>query len=133
MMTTYIPTRVALALAALLAMDAPSQGQGDQPIVMRCTFDGYTNQTLDYVVDLAATTMTLTYTLTGLSQPIVSHYSGHVTDATDAQIVWTYSDLTRTVTDTLNRYSGQIVSHVAVQGGDNVTTLQSCTRQQKQF
>ena len=124
-MTTNIAANAALALAALLAMDAPSQAQSDQPIVMRCTFDGYTNQTLDYTVNLAAKTMTLTHTLTGLSQPIVSHYSGLVTDVTDAQIVWTYSDSTRIVTDALNRYSGQIVSHIAVQGGDNVTTLQS--------
>ena len=116
MMTANIPARIALALAALLALAAPSiaQAQSDQKIVMRCTFDGYTNQTLDYVVDLAAKTMSLTHTTTGLSQPMVNHYSGRVTEVADAQIVWTYSDTTRTVTDTLNRYSGQIVSQVAM-------------------
>jgi len=121
------------ALAGLvMAASSAAQAQGDQTIVMRCTFDGYTNQTLDYVVDLAAKTMTLTHTLTGISQPMVTHYSGRVTEVTDGEIVWTYTDPNRTVTDTLNRYSGQIVEHVVV-SGDNITALESCRRQQKQF
>lgn len=125
--------RTALAMVTLLA-PAISHAQGDQNIVMRCTFDGYTNQTLDYVVDLAAKTISLTHTTEMSGAPaIINHFTGSITQVTDDKISWGYSDSYRTVTDSLNRYTGQIVEQIVSQTAGNFTVLMSCRRQQKQF
>ena len=123
-------------LIALFAVATPaaSSAQTEQKIVMRCTYDGYNNQTLDYVLDLAAKTVSLTHTIEVLGQRQVNRYAGSLTQVTDDQIIWVYSDQARSVTDTLNRYSGQITEQVTFHDGNNLpVNVLSCHRQQKQF
>lgn len=99
----------ALVLGASFAQTA-SYAQPDQKIVMRCTYAGYDNQTLDFVIDLAARTISGTHTIKGPNgSNVVQPIQATLTQVIDDQISWTFSDTNRSVTDTLNRYSGQIV------------------------
>ncbi len=122
----------ALVLSASFAQTA-SCAQLDQKIVIRCTYDGYNNQTLDFEIDLAAKTISGTHTFKDPNGAnVVQPIKPDLTQVTDDQITWTISDSNRSLTDTLNRYTGQIVEHIAFQGG-NITNTMSCQRQQKQF
>ena len=122
---------IALMAVALLTPSA-SYAQGDQKIVMRCLYDGYTNQTLDFVIDLAAKTVSETHTVSAGGSDVVENVQPKLTQVTDDQISWAFADANRSVTDTLNRYNGQVVEHIVFQGS-NLTNHMSCQREQKQF
>ena len=125
---------VAIVLVCSLAAPVNGYAQSDERIVMRCTYDGYNNQTLDFVIDLAAKTVSLTHTIEiSGSQNVVQSSQPNLTQVTDDQITWASSNPDgSTSTDTLNRYTGQVVEHVIFQGG-NLTNVMSCHWQQKQF
>jgi hypothetical protein len=112
---------------------AVSYAQDNQKIVMRCTYDGYNNQTLDYVIDLGARTVSLTHTIEiPGAQNVVQSSQANVTQITDDQITWASSNQYASNTDTLNRYTGQVVEQVTMPEGNHTNTM-SCQRQQKQF
>lgn len=120
-----------LVTGAILATGAFAQT--DPKIVMRCTYDGYNNQTMDFAVDLDARTISGTHTINMPgAAPAVITFQPNLGPVTNDQITWTYSDSNRSVTDTLNRYTGQIVERIMFQGS-NLTNTLSCQRRQRQF
>ena len=83
---------------------------------------------------MSARTVSLTHTTTVSGAPIIEHYTPDLTQVADDKIAWTYryNDGTFSSTETLNRYTGQVVAQIASPGA-NTTVLMSCQRQQKQF
>lgn len=133
---THTASRAALVATLIwgnLLVPTASYAQTDQRIVLRCTYDGYNNQTEDYVIDLAANTISETLTMEKSGGPTVVQTSQwNLAQVTNDQITWVESNNIRSSTSTLNRYTGQIVEK-GVAGGTSFTAISSCQRQQKQF
>ena len=107
-----------------------SYAQAEQKIIVRCTYDGYNNQTMDFAIDLAARTIYRTHTFKDPNGAnVVQNAQPNLTAITDDQITWAFGSSTAT----LNRYTGQIVEQVRIPGQAAITNTMSCQRQQKQF
>jgi hypothetical protein len=122
---------------SLFFLPAPSLAQADQKLVVRCSnTNNWGTFTSDMVIDLAAQTVSNTTSTPnpgGSPNPIIGHFQGRVTQATDRNI---RMDFPRGPTDlayldgefVLDRYTGDLT----VTKG-SLSSVSSCQRQQKQF
>ncbi|HTW36517.1 MAG TPA: hypothetical protein VMD53_18000 [Rhizomicrobium sp.] len=113
-----------VATVAFCALLAPvkSFAQTNQPVVMICA-NQYPGHTM-LNIDLAAKTV---------SDSISRNNPHAITQITDQQIVWTYSDGEIFRTYTLDRYTGELTVSDTVNGNPNAPVTSTCQIAQKKF
>lgn len=129
-------TAILVMTALVAAATVPAQAQSDQKIVMHCIYDGNGSPTVDYVIDLAAKTVSITKTIKVGGPPQITTATAALTQVTDEKMNWVYFNLDEGVqtNEALDRYTGRIVTQTTQRNGaPQVKGQMSCQRQQKQL